>query len=68
MLLFQDIASKPLTFESVGFVPGTNIQETVPPRQVYIHFTIATDTKNIKHVFDGVHDIIFRMNVRDILL
>lgn len=66
--MFQDIASVPLTYESVGFIPGTNIKETLPPRPVYIHFTIATDTKNIKHVFDSVHDTILHMNINNRLL
>lgn len=64
-ILFQDIASQPITFESVGFVPGTNIKEIVPPREVYVHYTVATDTSNIKRVFDSVHDTILQMNIKD---
>ncbi|KAJ8927033.1 hypothetical protein NQ314_020596 [Rhamnusium bicolor] len=55
-----DIASTPLTIEHIGFVPGKNLHEELPPRDVYIHFTIATDTNNIKRVFDSVHEIILQ--------
>lgn len=30
----------------------------IPDRDLYIHFTIATDTNNIKLVFNSVRDII----------
>lgn len=34
-------------------------------KQVYSHFTCATDTGNIKFVFDAVTDIIIQNNLRD---
>lgn len=56
-----------MTYESVGFVPGINIKEVVPPRAVYVHFTVATDTKNIKRVFESVKDKILEDNIKNIL-
>lgn len=44
--------------EEIGYIPGKNIKEELPPRDVYIHFTVATDTDNIKRVFNSVHEII----------
>lgn len=34
-----------------------------PNKQIYHHFTCATDTSNIKHVFDAVSDIIIERNL-----
>lgn len=34
-------------------------------KQVYTHFTCATDTNNVKNVFDCVRDIILHNNLRD---
>jgi len=41
-------------------VPGYNINEELPPRQVHIHFTTATDTNNIRKVFESVREIILK--------
>lgn len=54
------ISSTPVKIENVGFVPGYNINEELPPRQVHVHFTIATDTNNIKKVFESVREIILK--------
>jgi guanine nucleotide-binding protein G(i) subunit alpha len=35
-------------------------------KQVYSHFTCATDTTNIKFVMGAVNDIIVRNNLRDV--
>lgn len=50
----------PVIVEEVGYIPGKNIKQVLPPRDVYIHFTVATDTNNIKKVFDSVHEIILQ--------
>ncbi|XP_076268151.1 G protein alpha subunit f [Rhynchophorus ferrugineus] len=55
-----NIASSPLKVENVGFVPGYNINQELEPRDVYVHFTIATDTNNIKRVFESVREIILK--------
>lgn len=54
----EDIASQELTVEHIGFVPGKNVTQKLPPRPCFTHFTIATDTKNIKKVFESVQAII----------
>ncbi|XP_056639732.1 guanine nucleotide-binding protein G(f) subunit alpha [Diorhabda sublineata] len=60
------IAQTPVFIENMGFAPGKNITEQLPPREVYIHYTIATDTNNIKKVFDSVHESILRKRVSEI--
>eukprot|EP00053_Salpingoeca_punica_P005291 m.53519 g.53519 ORF g.53519 m.53519 type:complete len:356 (-) comp13174_c0_seq1:429-1496(-) len=37
-----------------------------PNKQIYEHFTCATDTTNIRHVFDAVSDIIVEKHVKDV--
>lgn len=37
-----------------------------PDKKIYPHFTCATNTGNIKHVFDAVSDIILDRNLKDI--
>ena len=36
-----------------------------PNKQIYEHFTCATDTSNIRHVFDAVSDIIVQKHMAD---
>ena len=35
-------------------------------KEVYSHFTCATDTGNIRFVFDAVTDVIIRQHLRDV--
>lgn len=35
-------------------------------KQIYTHFTCATDTGNIRHVFKDVTDVIVKNNLRDV--
>ncbi|KAF0991855.1 hypothetical protein HZS_6406 [Henneguya salminicola] len=37
----------------------------VEPRQVYVHVTNATNTSNIKFVFDAVSDIILKKSLKE---
>lgn len=55
--LIQISKDKPAP-EQVGLIPGFDIREEIPDRSIYIHFTTATDTNNIKLVFESVRDII----------
>ena len=34
-------------------------------KQIYSHFTCATDTNNIQFVFDAVTDVIIKNNLKD---
>jgi hypothetical protein len=36
-----------------------------PDKQIYTQFTCATDTDNVKFVFNAVTDIIIQNNLRD---
>uniref|UniRef100_A0A1I7TQ94 Guanine nucleotide-binding protein alpha-16 subunit n=1 Tax=Caenorhabditis tropicalis TaxID=1561998 RepID=A0A1I7TQ94_9PELO len=42
-----------------------NKRESQAHKEVYSHFTCATDTNNIRFVFDAVTDIIIRDNLKD---
>lgn len=57
---------KPLSVEHVGFIPGKFIHEVIPKRDVYIHYTVATDTKNIRTVFDCVQEIVLRQTIHQL--
>ncbi|MEQ2196811.1 Guanine nucleotide-binding protein G(k) subunit alpha, partial [Xenoophorus captivus] len=35
-------------------------------KDIYTHFTCATDTKNVQFVFDAVTDVIIKINLREI--
>ncbi|SMN00646.1 hypothetical protein SPONL_1418 [uncultured Candidatus Thioglobus sp.] len=35
-------------------------------KEIYSHFTCATDTGNIRFVFDAVTDVIVRKHLRDV--
>ncbi|CAH8502728.1 unnamed protein product [Schistosoma margrebowiei] len=35
------------------------------PKDIYSHFTCATDTSNIQFVFDAVTDVIIKNNLKD---
>lgn len=39
-----------------------------PTKMIYSHFTCATDTGNIRHVFDAVSDIIIERNLKNIMV
>lgn len=56
-----------MTVEEIGYIPGKNIKEQLPPRDIYVHFTIATDTNNIKKVFESVHEIILQSIIKTAL-
>ncbi len=34
-------------------------------KEIYSHFTCATDTKNVQFVFDAVTDVIIKNNLKD---
>lgn len=39
-----------------------------PKKEVYVHFTVATDTKLLAHVMDSVSDSILHENLQTLLL
>ncbi len=51
--------------QSVGF-QESDVKYKRPPRDLFFHFTTATDTNNIKLVFIDVHSMILNQNLREI--
>ena len=35
-------------------------------KEIYTHFTCATDTKNVQFVFDAVTDVIIKNNLKEV--
>ena len=42
-----------------------NLNERKVQKEIYTHFTCATDTSNIQFVFDAVTDVIVKNNLKD---
>lgn len=64
---FLDISRKPYKQISHYKTEMSN-PSAKSDRQCYYHFTTATDTQNVKHVFEDVHSMIVNINVRVNLL
>ncbi|XP_029013429.1 guanine nucleotide-binding protein G(i) subunit alpha isoform X2 [Betta splendens] len=43
-----------------------NLNRQKDKKEIYSHFTCATDTKNVQFVFDAVTDVIIKNNLKDI--
>ncbi|XP_077991888.1 guanine nucleotide-binding protein G(i) subunit alpha-like [Glandiceps talaboti] len=56
----------PNTYDEAGEYIEAKFEECnlKPGREIYSHFTCATDTKNIEHVFNDVTDIIIRGSLK----
>lgn len=67
-------------FVTYSFFPGSNTYEEAAAyiqcqfedlnkrkdtKEIYTHFTCATDTKNVQFVFDAVTDVIIKNNLKD---
>ncbi|XP_076053838.1 guanine nucleotide-binding protein G(f) subunit alpha-like [Oratosquilla oratoria] len=66
---FLDIARAPPKSEArkVSLSPGfTVLLQEEKLRECYTHFTTATDTNNIKRIFEDVHNMIIMWNLSDI--
>lgn len=42
-----------------------NLNKKKDSKEVYTHFTCATDTNNVQFVFDAVTDVIIKNNLKD---
>jgi len=42
-----------------------NLNKRRETKEVYTHFTCATDTNNVQFVFDAVTDVIIKNNLKD---
>ena len=66
--MFLSITKKPpdhRKFSTGDYIHNDN-HETKKKRKCFVHFTTATDTSNIKKVFDDVHTMIILMNLEQI--
>uniref|UniRef100_A0A3B3I575 Adenylate cyclase-inhibiting G alpha protein n=1 Tax=Oryzias latipes TaxID=8090 RepID=A0A3B3I575_ORYLA len=79
--LFEEkIGRSPLTICYPEYTGGSTYDETAAYiqcrfedlnkrkdiKEIYTHFTCATDTKNVQFVFDAVTDVIIKINLREI--
>ncbi|KAM6929909.1 guanine nucleotide-binding protein G(i) subunit alpha isoform 1-T2 [Lycodopsis pacificus] len=79
--LFEEkIGRSPLTICYPQYPGGNSYDETATyiqyqfedlnkrkdTKEIYTHFTCATDTKNVQFVFDAVTDVIIKINLREI--
>uniref|UniRef100_A0A8C2XI34 Adenylate cyclase-inhibiting G alpha protein n=2 Tax=Cyclopterus lumpus TaxID=8103 RepID=A0A8C2XI34_CYCLU len=79
--LFEEkIGRSPLTICYPQYPGGNSYDETAAyiqyqfedlnkrkdTKEIYTHFTCATDTKNVQFVFDAVTDVIIKINLREI--
>ena len=65
LLLF---VSGPNTYEDTAAyiqMKFENLNKRKDQKEVYTHFTCATDTNNIGFVFDAVTDVIIKNNLKD---
>ena len=42
-----------------------NLNKKKDTKEIYSHFTCATDTNNVQFVFDAVTDVIIKNNLKD---
>lgn len=42
-----------------------NLNKKRDTKEIYTHFTCATDTNNVQFVFDAVTDVIIKNNLKD---
>ena len=42
-----------------------NLNKKKETKEIYTHFTCATDTNNVQFVFDAVTDVIIKNNLKD---
>uniref|UniRef100_H3BED5 G protein subunit alpha transducin 2 n=1 Tax=Latimeria chalumnae TaxID=7897 RepID=H3BED5_LATCH len=66
--IYFQVSSGPNTFEDAGnYIKNQfldlNMRKDV--KEIYSHLTCATDTQNVKFVFDAVTDIIIKENLKD---
>ena len=59
--------SGPNTFEDASLFVKNKFEELnkSQAKQIYYHFTCATDTENIQFVFNSVTDVIIKNNLKD---
>ncbi|KAK8726246.1 hypothetical protein OTU49_010167 [Cherax quadricarinatus] len=63
---FIDISKQVVKREGRRLAPGLQPQDDWPARECYCHFTTATDTNNVRIVFEDVHNMIIMWNLSEI--
>ncbi|XP_071549528.1 guanine nucleotide-binding protein G(s) subunit alpha-like [Panulirus ornatus] len=64
---FIEISKQAVARPERKLSPGFNaLEEEETARECYCHFTTATDTNNVKLVFDDVHNMIIMWNLHEI--
>ena len=64
----SQFVSGPNTYEDTAAyiqMKFENLNKRKDQKEVYTHFTCATDTNNIGFVFDAVTDVIIKNNLKD---
>ncbi|KAH0629986.1 guanine nucleotide-binding protein G(i) subunit alpha-2 [Sceloporus undulatus] len=53
--------------EAAGYIQSKfeDLNKRKDTKEIYTHFTCATDTKNVQFVFDAVTDVIIKNNLKD---
>lgn len=53
--------------EAAGYIQTKfeDLNKRKDTKEIYTHFTCATDTKNVQFVFDAVTDVIIKNNLKD---
>ncbi|KAF5300873.1 hypothetical protein FQR65_LT09035 [Abscondita terminalis] len=59
-----EIATTKPGMETTDLIPGVGVKHEIKSDLLYIHFTVATDTNNVKLVFDDVKDTIITRNLQ----
>lgn len=63
---FPSFKGNPRDFEVVkDFVKSLYLERKPPDHDIYPHYTMATDTEQIKHVFEAVKSTILRIHLKD---
>ncbi|XP_042877690.1 guanine nucleotide-binding protein G(f) subunit alpha-like isoform X2 [Penaeus japonicus] len=63
---FLEISKQVVAREARKLSPGFSVLEEERVRECYWHFTTATDTNNVKLVFEDVHNMIIMWNLHEI--
>ena len=54
-------------YEAASYIQSKfeDLNKRKDTKEIYTHFTCATDTKNVQFVFDAVTDVIIKNNLKD---
>ncbi|NXF90084.1 GNAI2 protein, partial [Eubucco bourcierii] len=66
-ICFPEYAGANKYDEAAGYIQSKfeDLNKRKDTKEIYTHFTCATDTKNVQFVFDAVTDVIIKNNLKD---